>query len=64
VSAIPGDLDGVEVAALGAREWRFVVRGTLAGLVRRLAGLPVVDVAVSEPRLEDVLLGFYREGAG
>jgi ABC-2 type transport system ATP-binding protein len=61
VAESPGALEGAEVVSANAREWQFVVKGTMAPVVRRLAGLPVLDLDVTEPRLEDVLLSFYRK---
>ena len=41
--------------------WHLRVEGETGELVRRLEGLPVRDVEVVEPALEDVLQRFYRE---
>lgn len=43
------------------RLWSLRVHGPLGWLIERLAGLPVLDIEVDEPRLDDVLTGYYRE---
>ncbi|HEY5998701.1 MAG TPA: ABC transporter ATP-binding protein [bacterium] len=55
---------GVELTARGARAWSLCVRGPLGPLLGRLEGLPVADLRVEEPALEDVVLGYYRESGG
>jgi ABC-2 type transport system ATP-binding protein len=40
--------------------WVLDVAGPLGPLVERLAGLPVADVVVQQPSLEDYVLGLYR----
>jgi ABC-2 type transport system ATP-binding protein len=52
---------GIELTDAGARRWSLSVQGPLGGLVQGLAALPVADLHVEEPRLEDVAIGFYRE---
>jgi hypothetical protein len=37
------------------------VRGSTGPVVESLAGLPVADLDVREPRLEDVVIQYYRE---
>ena len=41
------------------REWRFSVAGPLGPVFEALAGLPVFDVEVNTPTLEDYILGLY-----
>ena len=36
--------------------------GSLGPLLDVLAGLPVADLEVTEPHIEDVLVRYYREG--
>jgi ABC-2 type transport system ATP-binding protein len=43
------------------RLWRLAVTGPLGPLLSRLEGLPVEDLDVAEPRLEDMVLSYYRE---
>lgn len=50
-----------EMLELKPRAWVFRVRGALGPLMAALAGLPVLDVDVTEARLEEVLLRYYRE---
>jgi ABC-2 type transport system ATP-binding protein len=55
---------GVEPGELDARRWSLAIRGPLGPLLRRLAALPVADVHVEEPRLEDVVIDYYRPAPG
>ncbi len=56
---------GVELAAAAAaRRWSLNVHGPLGPVVQLLAALPVADLRVDEPRLEDVVIGYYREPPG
>ena len=55
---------GVELADAAARRWSLSVRGPLGPLVHLLAALPVADLHVDEPHLEDVVLGYYRDPPG
>jgi ABC-2 type transport system ATP-binding protein len=52
---------GIEVAALKPREWNLRVDGLLGPLLDLLAGLPVKDLEVQEPRLEEVLIKYYKD---
>jgi len=54
---------GYESLDIQPRCWTLLVHGPLGPLVGALAGLPVEDLQVHEPRLEDVLLDYYKEGA-
>jgi len=57
----PGTLgEGVTVQAAGSRSWCLDVRGPLGPVVARLATLPVEDLDVREPRLEDIVVRYYR----
>jgi ABC-2 type transport system ATP-binding protein len=44
------------------RLWTLRVNGPLGPLLSALAGLPVEDLMVEEPRLEEVVMKYYREG--
>ena len=61
VSGPPGLPEGLEVLEVNPRFWRLRVHGRLGPLMKALSGLPVKDVEVYEPRLEDVLMKYYRE---
>jgi ABC-2 type transport system ATP-binding protein len=50
-----------ELIELQPRSWTLRVRGTLGPLMSALAGLPVSDIDITEARLEEVLLRYYRE---
>jgi ABC-2 type transport system ATP-binding protein len=52
---------GVEPTNLAPRAWSLAVRGPLGPLVRLLAALPVADLRIEEPQLEDVVIDYYRE---
>jgi len=51
---------GVEVSAAAARRFSLSVRGPLGPLLHFLAALPVEDLLVDEPRLEDAVIDYYR----
>ncbi len=53
----PASIDVVEAAAT---HWSLRVRGSIGPIVESLAGLPVADLEVREPRLEDVIINYYR----
>jgi hypothetical protein len=55
--------EGVQIVELKTREWSLSVEGFLGPLLRVLATLPVKDLEVQEPRLEDVLIKYYRDDA-
>lgn len=57
-SGLPTEYEIVEAAP---RCWRLKVRGSLGPLMALLNGLPVIDVDITEARLEEVLLRYYRE---
>jgi ABC-2 type transport system ATP-binding protein len=54
---------GAVLGAVAARRWSLSVTGPLGPVLQRLAGLPVADLRVDEPRLEDVVLDYYRGSA-
>jgi ABC-2 type transport system ATP-binding protein len=59
----PGGLPpGSEMVESRTGVWNLKVRGELGPLLRFMARLPVKDIEVAEPRLEDVVLKYYREG--
>jgi len=59
--APPGDLGGqVTATVVTPRSWSLEVRGPLGPLIERLAGLRLADVDVREPRLEDIVVRYYR----
>jgi ABC-2 type transport system ATP-binding protein len=51
----------IEIIDVSATQWSMRVRGSTAPVVESLAGLPVADLDVREPRLEDVVIQYYRE---
>lgn len=50
-----------EVIEITARAWRLRVRGALGPLFAWLAALPVEDIEVREPHLEEVLKTYYKD---
>jgi ABC-2 type transport system ATP-binding protein len=54
---------GHEIIEILPRAWSLRVEGLLGPLLHLLSTLPVEDIQVEEPRLEDVLIKYYREGA-
>jgi ABC-2 type transport system ATP-binding protein len=63
VKVAPAFPPGHEVVEIKPRIWILRVEGLLGPLLNTLAPLPVKDLEVEEPRLEDVLIKYYREGA-
>jgi ABC-2 type transport system ATP-binding protein len=51
----------IETVGVSPTQWSLRVRGSLGPVVASLAGLPVADLDVREPRLEDVVIQYYRE---
>ncbi len=54
---------GHEIVEVSPRVWSLRVEGPLGPLLNSLATLPVNDIEVEEPRLEDVLVKYYQEGS-
>ncbi len=52
---------GFEMLEAGPRCWTLRAHDPLGPLVEFVAGLPVYDIEVAEPRLEEILLKYYRE---
>ncbi|HET6372265.1 MAG TPA: ABC transporter ATP-binding protein [Candidatus Polarisedimenticolia bacterium] len=46
-----------------ARTWSVSADGPLGPLLAMLQGLPVADLKVEEPRLEDILVRYYRDAS-
>jgi len=58
----PGPLpDGYELLETSPRAWTIRVHGPIGRLLQALAGLPVKDLSVAEPRLEEILIRYFRE---
>ena len=58
----PRDLPAeYEIVEIQPRLWSLRVHGPLGWLIEHLSGLPVLDIEIDEPRLEDVLTRYYRE---
>ena len=63
VNVDPALPPGHETTKITPRMWSLRVEGMLGPLLGLLAALPVKDMEVEEPRLEDVLIKYYREGS-
>jgi len=50
---------GHETVEIKPREWRLQIEGLLGPLMSMLSSLPVRDLEIEEPRLEDVLIRYY-----
>jgi len=50
-----------EILDVQARSWTLRTHGPIGVLVSAVSGLPVRDMEVQEPRLEDVLIKYYGE---
>jgi len=50
----------IEIVEAAATRWSLRVRGSMGPVVESLAGLPIADLDVREPRLEDVVINYYR----
>jgi ABC-2 type transport system ATP-binding protein len=62
VAAVPDFLPpGYEILESSARAWTVRVNGPLGKLIQALPGLPIRDLEVSEPRLEEILIRYFRE---
>lgn len=51
---------GHEIVRADAREWTLNVEGLLGPLLTALTALPVKDLEIEEPKLEEVVLKYYR----
>jgi ABC-2 type transport system ATP-binding protein len=50
-----------EILELKPQAWSLRAEGPLGPLLKLVTTLPVKDIEVQEPRLEDVLIKYYRE---
>jgi ABC-2 type transport system ATP-binding protein len=60
VAAIPTLSGNHRVVAESPRRWQLEVEGPLGDLVSALSGLPIEDLQIEQPRLEDVLVKYYE----
>ena len=56
----PGWPPSIEIVEAAATYWSLRVQGSIGPVVEALGGLPVADLEVREPRLEDVIITYYR----
>lgn len=58
----PGELPAeCELVEIQPRLWSLRVHGPLGWFIEDLSRLPVLDIEIDEPRLEDVLTRYYKE---
>jgi ABC-2 type transport system ATP-binding protein len=57
--ALPQAIEFIEKSP---RAWTLEARGQLGSLIHALGRLPVADLIIEEPKLEDVLKSYYRKG--
>ncbi len=57
-------VEGVSLVSALPRCWSFTVRGPLGPLLAQVSPMPIADLTVEEPRLEDVVIDYYREPSG
>jgi ABC-2 type transport system ATP-binding protein len=58
---VPLDVPGVRVVSGEAARWVLEVTGAMGPLLDRLQGLPVADIDVQRPSLEDYVLRLYSD---
>lgn len=54
-------LDGIVDETVQENEISFLYRGEMAKLIAALNGLPITDMTVSEPDLEEIFMHFYEK---
>ncbi len=54
---------GNEIVEVSPRMWNLKISGPLGPLLQVLAALPVEDIEVEKPRLEEVVMEYYRDSA-
>jgi ABC-2 type transport system ATP-binding protein len=57
------DLPGAELVSRKGLTYEYLVYGEIGPVIRALAKLPVEEVILPEPRLEEIFINFYKEGA-
>jgi ABC-2 type transport system ATP-binding protein len=56
-------LPGTEFISRQGLTYEYLVQGDIRTILKSLADLPVVDVLLPEPRLEEIFINFYKEKA-
>ncbi len=57
-ASLPAEYDVLDVSP---RSWTVRASGSLGHLIQALPALPVKDIEISEPRLEEILMRYFRE---
>jgi ABC-2 type transport system ATP-binding protein len=56
----PPSLPGTQLIGRAGNRYVFLIEGEIQAVLRSLAALPVQDVILPEPGLEDIFIGFYH----
>jgi ABC-2 type transport system ATP-binding protein len=56
-------LPGTRLLARTGPRFEYLIEGDLRAVLQAVAALPVRDVFLPEPDLEDIFMAYYREGA-
>lgn len=60
----PPAIDGILDVDCGAESVRFLYQGEMKSLIASLNALPVQDLSISEPDIEEIFMHFYNERGG
>jgi ABC-2 type transport system ATP-binding protein len=63
ITTIPAFPSGYQVVEIKSRVWNLKVEGLLGPLLNLLSTLPVMDMEIEAPKLEEVLISYYRDDA-
>lgn len=62
ISELP-EIEGIKNAEREGSTVKFLYSGEVRGLLNVLAPLPITDVTITEPDLEEIFMHYYTEGA-
>jgi ABC-2 type transport system ATP-binding protein len=55
------EITGAELVKQEGLQYEFLIGSDIQGVIRQVAELPVADLSLPEPRLEEIFINFYRE---
>ncbi len=55
-------IPGAEMVSASGLSYEFIITGDIREVLKTVAGLPVTDVSLPEPGLEEIFIHFYKEG--
>lgn len=58
--ALTAGLIGTSIESIAPRRWTLLVTGPMGAVTAMLGGLPVADLQIQEPSLDDALREYYR----